>query len=73
MVLFLVGEARDVAGAPRMLRSCLFRPSICSLIEAARFSCTGVRSIRFMAAVDIQRDSKARLNDAGSYYLVIGF
>ena len=61
MLRFLAGEARDVAGAPRIPRSCLFRPSIRSLIEAARFSCSGVRSNRFMPAVDIQSDSKARL------------
>ena len=59
MVRFLAGEARDVADAPRIPRSCLFRPSIRSLIEAARFSCSGLRSNGFMWAVDIQIGSKA--------------
>jgi hypothetical protein len=61
MLRFLVGEARGVAGAPRMPRSCLFRPSIRSLIEAARFSCSGERSNRFIGAVNIQSGSKARI------------
>jgi hypothetical protein len=42
------GAARGLAGAPRMPRGCLFRPSIRSLIEAARLSCCGVTSVMFM-------------------------
>ncbi len=61
MARFFFGAAPDVAGAPSIERSSLFRCSICSLIEAARFSCSGVRSSRFMMAV---HTFKAALNQA---------
>ena len=54
MVRFFFGAAPDLAAAPRMLRSSLFRASIRSLIAAARLSWLIVRSDKFMGLVNIQ-------------------
>ena len=48
MVRFFVAAAPDLADAPRILRSSLFRASIRSLIAAARLSWFTVRSCKFM-------------------------
>jgi hypothetical protein len=64
MARFFFGAAPDVAGAPRIARRSLFRPSICSLIEAARFSWAGVRSSGFIFAI---HTGKAALNQALTY------
>ena len=56
MAPVLFGAAPDLAGAPRMLRSSLFRASIRSLIAAARLSWLTVRSCKFMGTlINIQR------------------
>ena len=47
MVRFFFGAAPDLADAPRILRSSLFRASIRSLIAAARLSWLIVRSCKF--------------------------
>jgi len=44
MVRFFFGAAPDLAGAPKIERSSVFKRSICSLIEAARLSWLMVRS-----------------------------
>jgi len=54
MVRFFFGAAPDIADAPRILRSSLFRASIRSLIAAARLSWLIVRSDKFMGLVNIQ-------------------
>ena len=51
MVRFFFGAALDIAGAPRIPRSSLFRASIRSLIAAARFSWLIVRSDKFMGVL----------------------
>lgn len=49
MVRLPFAEALDPAGAPRIVLSSLLRPSICSLIAAARLSCLTVRSSKVIA------------------------
>jgi len=53
------GTAPDLADPLRILRSSLFRASICSLIAVARLSWLIVRSNKFMALVNIQSYRKS--------------
>ena len=58
-VSFFVDAALDLAAPPRILRSSLFKASICSLIAVARLSWVIVRSNKFMASLNIQRGWKS--------------
>lgn len=58
-VRFFFGAAPDLAAPPRILRSSLFRASICSFIAVARLSWVIVRSNKFMASVNIQLCTKS--------------
>src|SRR5437867_2448943 len=59
MIRLFFRAAPDLADAPRILRSSLFRASICSLIAVARLSWVIVRSNKFMASLNIQSGWKS--------------
>ena len=61
MVRWLLAGLPSVDGMPSSFASSFCSPVICSLIEAARFSCSGVRSSKFMLAVNIE----GRLKSSG--------
>ncbi len=58
-VRLFFGPAPDLAAPPRILRSSLFRVSICSLIAVARLSWVIERSNKFMASLNIQIEWKS--------------